>query len=320
MHYPTDINLLFDAARKAIQLIAAICSSIGISAFRQHAFNIRTLKKLYNKARKLKHSTSKDPEKIAQKEKEVQKAHQEYTDKVESFTTEVRTLIPFIKDLSFDFDSQLDEIETFIAHAERQIDQIRRRVLQKEVIPHNEKVFSLFQPHTEWISKGKAGVPQELGLRVSVLSDQFGFILHHRVMEKETDDKVAVPMVLDAQKKFPNLYACSFDKGYYTPDNKTVLMNYLDHLTMPKKGKLSEKDKEYEHSETFVKSRKKHAAVESSINALEVHGLDRCPDNGINGFKRYVGLSVLGRNFQILGHHIQQDKLKSIQRPARKAA
>ena len=148
---------------------------------------------------------------------------------------------------------------------------------------------------------------------MSVLSDQFGFILHHRVMEKETDDKVAVPMVLDAQKKFPNLYACSFDKGYYTPDNKMVLMNHLDHLTMPKKGKLSEKDKEYEHSETFVKSRKKHAAVESSINALEVHGLDRCPDNGIKGFRRYVGLSVLGRNFQILGHHIQQNKLKAIQ-------
>jgi transposase, IS5 family len=39
-----------------------------------------------------------------------------------------------------------------------QIDQTRRRVLDVEVIPHKEKVFSIFQPHTEWISKGKAGV------------------------------------------------------------------------------------------------------------------------------------------------------------------
>ena len=43
----------------------------------------------------------------------------------------------------------------------RQIDQIKRRVIEGEKIPHTEKVFSLFQPHTEWISKGKAGVKTE---------------------------------------------------------------------------------------------------------------------------------------------------------------
>jgi len=56
-----------------------------------------------------------------------------------------------------------------------------------EKIPHEEKVFSIFEPHTEWISKGKAGVPQELGLQVCVLKDQYGFILHHLVMEQQTD-------------------------------------------------------------------------------------------------------------------------------------
>ena len=61
------------------------------------------------------------------------------------------------------------------AHAERQIDPIRRRVLAGEKIPHNEKVFSIFEPHTEWISKGKAGVPVELAcgsafLKTSIVS------------------------------------------------------------------------------------------------------------------------------------------------------
>ena len=79
----------------------------------------------------------------------------------------------------------LAELEVYIAHAERQIDQIRRRVIYGETIPHEEKVFSIFEPHTEWIGKGKAGVPVELGLRVCVLEDQHRFILHHQVMEKK---------------------------------------------------------------------------------------------------------------------------------------
>ena len=77
-------------------------------------------------------------------------------------------------------------MQRFIDHGWRQIDQIRRRVIEDERIPHEEKVFSVFEEHTEWVSKGKAGVPVELGLRVCVLEDQFGFILHHRVMEQQT--------------------------------------------------------------------------------------------------------------------------------------
>ncbi len=61
---------------------------------------------------------------------------------------------------------------------------------------------------------------------------------------------------------------------------------------MPKKGRLSEKDKQIEHSEDFIKLRRKHSAVESYINALGNHGLDRCLDHGLHGFKRYVGLSL----------------------------
>ena len=79
----------------------------------------------------------------------------------------------------------INDIKNYIEHAERQIDQIKRRVFEGQTIPHEEKVFSLFEPHTEWISKGKAGVPQELGLKVCIIEDQYGFILNHRVMKKE---------------------------------------------------------------------------------------------------------------------------------------
>ena len=59
---------------------------------------------------------------------------------------------------------KIGELNHFIEHAKKQIDLIRRRVIKGETIPHDEKVFSRFEPHTRWISKGKAGVPQELGL------------------------------------------------------------------------------------------------------------------------------------------------------------
>ena len=215
-------------------------------------------------------------------------------------------------------DLRLSVVEQYIGHAQRQIDQIRRRVVLDEKIAHEEKVFSIFEPHTEWLSKGKAGVPQELGLMVCVLKDQYGFILYHQVLEQQTDDKVAVAMAQGATDRFANLAGCSFDKGFYSPDNQRELANILDYVIVPKKGRLSAKDKEIQQSQEFVESRRKHSAVESSINALENHGLDRCLDHGLHGFKRYVALSVLARNIQILGHLIQQKELKRQKR--RKAA
>ena len=112
-------------------------------------------------------------------------------------------------------------------HAQRQIDQTKRRVILGETIPHAEKVLSIFEPHTEWVSKGKAGVPVELGLRVCILEDQHQFILHHRVMEKETDDQVTVTMVTEAKKRHAKLNACSFDKGFHSPENQIALKEHL---------------------------------------------------------------------------------------------
>ncbi len=225
--------------------------------------------------------------------------HQNYIDVCQDFVSKAKETIRILRELgilSITQDLRLTTIEEHIHHAERQIDQIRRRVVLDEKIPHEEKVFSIFEPHTEWISKGKAGVSQELGLKVCVLKDQYGFILHHQVMEQQTDNKVAVAMAQGAKDRFPSLVSCSFDKGFYSPDNKGDLGKILDYVILPKKGRLSVKDKEIEHSKEFIKSRRKHSAVKSSINALENHGLDRCLDHGLYGFKRYVALSVLARN------------------------
>jgi hypothetical protein len=213
---------------------------------------------------------------------------------------------------------QIEQIEKYIAHAERQIEQILRRVVEGDTIAHHEKVFSIFEEHTEWISKGKAGVPQELGLGVCVVKDQFGFILHYRVMQNETDEAIAVPIIRETKARFANLSRASFDTGFHSPKNQIELAQIVQEVILPRKGKLSAINREIENSEEFREARRQHSSVESCINALENHGLDRCLDHGIDGFKRYVGLAVLARNIQILGHILQQRQLKRQQRLERR--
>jgi len=146
------------------------------------------------------------------------------------------------------------------------------------------------------------------------MEDQHGYILHHRVMRKEVDVDVAVPMVEGTLEKFREFNECSFDKGFWSPENRGRLSLLLDYLVLPKKGKLSRADKAREGSEKFAEGRRKHSAVESGIAALENQGLDRCLDHGIEGFESYVALAVLGRNFQKLGADLQAKALKRVRR------
>ena len=321
VHYPTDINLLNDAMRKVITLTAQWCEEHDISDWRQHAYNVRHIKRLMRSAQNKKRSKAKSDEMQKKNETLIVKAHQEYLDVAGHYLQKANGTILMLERKGFI--SELDilkklEIEGFMQHATRQIDQTKRRVILGEVIPHEEKVFSIFEPHTEWISKGKAGVPVEFGVKVCILEDQYQFVLHHQVMQKMTDDQVAVSMVKDAKKRFPSLNACSFDKGFHSPANQTELKEQLEQVVLPKKGKLSQQAKEAEQTESFIKARHAHSAVESAINALEVHGLDMCPDHGIDGFKRYVAFAVVARNIHRIGDILWKQEQEREQRKKKK--
>jgi len=127
-------------------------------------------------------------------------------------------------------------------------------------------------------------------------------------MQNETDDKIAVPIIEETIRRFSDFRSCSFDKGFHSPKNQEELAAILDKTILPRKGRLSAINKEIEQSEEFIQAKRKHSAVESSINALENHGLDRCLDHGIHGFKRYVALTIVARNIQMVGHILQQKK------------
>ena len=98
------------------------------------------------------------------------------------------------------------------------------------------------------------------------------------------------------------------------PANQDALKAHLDCVVLPKKGRRSQADKARKSEPQFIHLRRQHSAVESAINALEIHGLDTCPDHGIDGFKRYVALAVVGRNIQRLGAVLRQQEREKEQR------
>ena len=111
------------------------------------------------------------------------------------------------------------------------------------------------------------------------------------------------------KERFSNLYSASFDRGYHSPKNQEDLSKLVEKLVLPKKGNISKKESErIKEDKVYQSLRKEHSKVESNINSLEHHGLDRCPDNGIVNFRRYVSMSILAHNIHLIGVLAQRKK------------
>ncbi len=83
--------------------------------------------------------------------------------------------------------AKIERLEYFHGMLNKHRDLVERREIRGEQIPVGEKVYSLFEPHTEWLSKGKANKRVELGHTILVASDQWGFIVEHQVLERQAD-------------------------------------------------------------------------------------------------------------------------------------
>ena len=308
IEYPTDTRLLWDASRCLIRNCVNAANELGVSGWRQSDYQLKSIKKLFRATQNIKRSKAKAPEKVAKQDQGIKDINQAYINRCHLMLENSKQLqlkFPENNATALFYNEKINE---FQAHMIRQMDQIERRVIKGEVIPHDEKVFSIFQVHSEWISKGKAGVPVEFGLRVAIMTDQLGFILHHQVMANQTDEKVAVSMVTEAQEKFPRIIQASFDKGFHSVENQKKLPELLDLTVLSKKGKLSKAEAERENNPEFIKAKRHHSAVESSINALQHSGLNLCRDHGIDGYQRYVALGVFAHNLKKLGALILNKK------------
>ncbi len=100
--------------------------------------------------------------------------------------------------------SLLLELEYCSKMPAKHIDLAERRLLKGEKIPYSEKVFSLFEPHTKWINKGKAGVIAEPGQKHLIITDQNHFIVYHRLTGDTPDAEFTVKTAKEVKKQFGN--------------------------------------------------------------------------------------------------------------------
>ena len=293
VHYPTDVSLLWDAVRSLIRTMAALCERHEVGGWRQAEHLKEKLKRYFNRVR-----TSRQRARSPRR---------------------VRAYLQLAVDLAARAGESLEELagkgvaeeevqaaKGYLDHVLRLADQVERRVLQKETIPQEEKIYSIFEEHTRWIAKGKAGQAVELGVPVSIVESEHQFVLHWEVMWTEEDVDMLPGLIEAAQAKYPELSGCSFDKGFYSPSNRRLLDRLLERNTMPKKGHLGKEDRERESGEGFREARRAHPAVESAINNLEQRGFDRVLAEGADGFERMVGLSVVAANVHRIGLILQR--------------
>jgi IS5 family transposase len=316
VHFPTDYNLLWDSARKCIDTVCTLLDKHrGIKGWRKLGNWKAELKGLMRELGKSAASGGND------KEHRVKTVAFNYIKKAKKLYSKLERELP-LWPISDNEDLGLFiSLEYFMQLLLKHIDLVDRRIIKGETIPHEEKMFSIFETYTEWVKKGKSRPSVELGKKLAITTDQFDLIVDYQVMDQQQDRDIVIS-VADRLLTVYKVESWSFDKGYWGKENKQLLQLEVPRVIMPKLGKRNKQEEEEEHSRSFKRLKNKHSAIESNINELENRGLDRCPDRGYHHYKSYIGLGVCAYNLKKIGAKLledQREKLKE-QKSTRKAA
>jgi hypothetical protein len=301
VHFPTDLNLLWDAGRKCVDLIEKYRDQFGyaLPGWRKAKDWRRRFKALERVTSKTVYGGG------ANKEARVKRAVREYLHAGRELSAKVSASLLGMCDAAVDA-AHWEALGYFHAMLDKHLDLVERRLLKEETIPAAEKVFSLFEPHTEWIQKGKQRPNVELGHRLLLATDQHELIEDYDVPVGGADVDQSVPVADRLLGRYGpgSLASLSFDKGFTRAEDRDLLSLYVPTVVMPKRGKKNAAESARESERDFVAVRRQHSAVESDINSLEHHGLNRCLDVGLEGYRRYVGLGVLSYNLHVIGREI----------------
>ena len=307
IHFPTDISLLWDSGRKCLDTITLADKTIGLQDWRKIRIWMRKLKNSYRTTANIHQKKGKGYH------ERLKKATEQYL----VIATELnQRVVKSLEELKASPDVLAAVLEIDLRYYQKMlsehIDLVDRRIMKGEKIPHSEKIFSIFEPHAEWIQKGKSNNKVELGHNTLITTDQYQFIIDHKVMEAQSDSEQPIELLNRLESQFGKGYklnSISFDRGFYSILAKQALEKKVENVIMPKKGKKTAEQKEQESDKIFRAFRNKHSAVESNINELEHSGVNKVPDKGLIGFKKYVAMGVLGYNIRRLGKIVIAKKL-----------
>jgi IS5 family transposase len=316
VHFPTDLNLLWDAGRKCVDLIVKYRDQFGyaLPGWRKAKEWRRQLKNCERTASQTNHRGGPN------KEARVKRAVREYLAVGRDLSTKVRESLLGLCEQPVSA-AHWEALEYFHRMLDQHLDLVERRLLKEEIIPAHEKVFSLFEPHTEWIKKGKRRPDVELGHRFLIGTCQHQLIQDYDVPVGELDIDQSVPVTDRLLGRYGegSIASISFDKGFTRAGDRELLSLYIPTVVMPKRGRKNAAETERESGKKFVALRQAHSAVESEINSLEHHGLNRCLDVGLEGYLRYVGYGVMSYNLHVIGRELLARQWERV-RPVRLAA
>jgi len=314
IHHPTDSRLLGDGVRVVSRLLRRAKTvlgeqvELGKEAFRTRTRSVRRLaQQLHRVARR----------KGEQAAEELRQAYAKLVDIAQASRAQALRVRAALQGQADAVAQRLVErFDHFVPLLEQAIEQATRRVLRGEAVPSEEKVVSLFEPHTQVIRRHKAGQPTEFGRKVLLDEVEGGIISRYEVLDAGGLEHPHLPRSLAAhQQRFaraPDVLAG--DRGLYSPENEALARQAgVKRVVLPKTGRLSRERQQHERQRWFKRGFRFRAGIEGRINVLRRdYGLDRCRDHGAVGMGRWVG-------WGIVTHNLVQIARMQARRPARPA-
>ena len=298
IHHPTDSTLLWDTVRVISRLVGRLDKLLprGVRGFTNHRRSARRrMHQIQRLSAQQRHNqlVPQYRQLIRISRRVVAKARQ-----VLKQTQNARGKTP-LDDLAIQ--ALRKDIEHYCPLGDRVIDQARRRVLEGEQVPTDQKIYSIFESHSDLIKRGKTQKPIEFGHKVFLAESARGLITQYRVLDGNPADEHHVePSLQHHQQTFgqaPELYGA--DRGFYSSNNLTACQQAgVPVISIPQRGGKKTPEREaLEKSPAFKKGQCFRAGIEGRLSVLfRGRGMKRCLAEGRQRFELFVGAAVLANN------------------------
>ena len=318
IHYPTDATLLWDSVRTITRLVEDLHDKLpnGVQGFTNRTRSAR------RRMQQIQRMTA------AQRQQQQETKYRELLRITEQVVKHARQAIVQSQGIGGSdvvaglvIEQLRKQIASYCDLAGRVIDQTRRRVIEGEAVPAEQKVYSIFEDHTDLIKRGKAQKPVEFGHKVFLAESAQGLITDYRVLEGNPVDSDHVEASLERHRQTfqhsPECYAA--DRGFYSAGNVELCQKAeVGQVCIPQRGgKKTAEPEALERSPAFKKAQRFRVGIEGRISVLfRGRGMKRCRAKGRERFEMLVGAAVLANNLMRIAQLIEDQKPKQKQRRA----
>jgi len=310
IHWPSDSSLLGDCYRTLARLIE-VMRSLDPDLVGGRRLQCRKVKRLVQKIGRRSRGQRANPEVRREALKPLYRQLITLVDKLDAWCQDVmagaadqiarQAYSEALRDLVA---KCLVEMIHFRRLTDQVIKQAHQRVIEGRQVPNDQKLFSIFEPHTELLIRGKAGKPLEFGHMIQIQQVTEKFITHYDVFpDKPVEHELVEPAIERHRELFGDYpEAVTADKGYYASVEQLAgLREKIDLVAINKKGKRSKEEERRESDPFFRHAQRFRAGVEGTISYLKrVLGLARCYVKGWAHYAAAVGATIFVHNLLIL--------------------